>query len=345
MPGMGGLIPLGAPQGAQAGGSDVTLRIACQLRLRLDRTHILSTIGYNGTAPGPVLHLKEGKTIKVHVINDTDSPELVHWHGMLIPPEIDGAMEEGSPTIEAHGSKSFQLTPGPAGSRWYHTHAMAMDDLHKGAYTGQFGFVYVEGGNNPGSYDQELFLALRDWEPYFSLEMVDTDDNGQPVDILEKPSHINTAPNGLEVNSSTYSINDKSLGAGEPIRVKEGQKLLVHFLNASAIENRSVALSGHKMRVIAMDGNPVPTPQLVDFVYVGAGERIDVEIQMNRFRACGVLGDTKQAGSRKRPWNGGGIRRPKQAAAMDWIRRWHIGITRNLGLRLHRGRSRSKILR
>ena len=45
---------------------------------------------------------------------------------------------------------------------------MAMDDLHKGAYTGQFGFVYVDGGNDPGHYDQELFLALRDWEPFFS---------------------------------------------------------------------------------------------------------------------------------------------------------------------------------
>ena len=67
-----------------------------------------------------------------------------------------------------HGHSRFQLTPGPAGSRWYHSHAMAMDDLHKGAYTGQFGFVYVDGGNDPGHYDQELFLALRDWEPFFA---------------------------------------------------------------------------------------------------------------------------------------------------------------------------------
>jgi FtsP/CotA-like multicopper oxidase with cupredoxin domain len=292
MPGMGGLIPLGAPQGAPTSDADVTLRIA-PVTVELDRTHILSTIGYNGTAPGPVLRLKEGKTVNVEVINDSDSPELVHWHGMLIPPEVDGAMEEGSPMIDPHSKRRFQLTPGPAGSRWYHTHAMAMDDLHKGAYTGQFGFVYVEGASNPGSYDQELFLALRDWEPFYSLEMVDTDDNGQPVDILEKPSHMNTAPNGLEVNSTTYSINDKSLGSGEPIKVREGQKLLVHFLNASAIENRSVSLAGHKMRVIAMDGNPVPTPQLVDFVYVGAGERIDVEIEMNR-PGVWVLGDTNK---------------------------------------------------
>ena len=292
MPMPGSQAPAGSVfQGAQqAGDADVTLRIA-PVTVELDPAHILSTIGYNGTAPGPVLRLKEGKTISVDVINATDSPEVVHWHGMLIPPDVDGSQEEGTPMVDPHSKRRYQLTPGPAGSRWYHTHAMSMDDLHKGTYTGQFGFVYVEGASNPGSYDQELFLALRDWEPFYSLSMVDTDDTGQPVEILEKPTHINTAPNGLEVNSMTYSINDKALGSGEPIRVREGQKLLVHFLNASAIENRTIALTGHKMRVISMDGNPVPTPQLVDFLYLGAGERIDAEIQMNN-PGVWILGDT-----------------------------------------------------
>ena len=292
----GGMIMLPGP--AQAAGSptgpnsdaDFTLRIA-PVTVELDPTHILSTIGYNGTAPGPVLRMREGKPVTVDIINDTDTPELVHWHGFYLPPEVDGSEEEGTPYVPAHGRSRIKFTPGPAGSRWYHTHAMAMDDLHKGAYTGQFGFVYIDSGNAPGYYDQELFLALRDWEPFFAMTMVDTDDTGQPTEILEKPTHINTAPNGLEVNSTTYSINDKALGSGEPIRVRDGQKLLVHFLNASAIENRTISLSGHKMRVLSMDGNPVPTPQLVDFLYLGAGERIDAEIDMNH-PGVWVLGDT-----------------------------------------------------
>ncbi len=152
---------------APEGKADYTLRIA-PVTVELDRSHILSTIGYNGTAPGRLLRMREGKPVTVEVINDTDTPELVHWHGMLIPPEVDGTEEEGSPLVPPHGRRRFQLTPGPAGSRWYHSHAMAMDDLHKGAYTGQFGFVYVDGGNDPGQYDQELFLALRDWEPFFT---------------------------------------------------------------------------------------------------------------------------------------------------------------------------------
>lgn len=272
--------------------ADYTLRIA-PVTVELDPSHILSTIGYNGTAPGPVLRMRAGKPVTVDVVNNTDTPELVHWHGMLIPPELDGTQEEGSPLVEPHSRRRFQLTPGPVGSRWYHSHAMAMDDLHKGAYTGQFGFVYVDGDNDPGQYDQELFLALRDWEPFFTSNMDDDDDDTHNGPLLEKPAVMNTEPDGLEVGSMTYSINDKALGSGDPIRVREGQRLLIHFLNASAIENRRIAFAGHKMKVIALDGNPVPTPQSVDSVFLGAGERADVLVEMNR-PGIWILGSTEK---------------------------------------------------
>lgn len=272
--------------------ADYTLRIA-PVTVELDRSHILSTIGYNGVAPGPVLRMREGRPVTVDVINDTDTPELVHWHGMLIPPEVDGTEEEGSPYVAARGRRQFQLTPGPAGSRWYHSHAMAMDDLHKGAYTGQFGFVYVDDGHDPGQYDQELFLALRDWEPFFTGTMDDDDDYTHDGPLLEKPATLNTDPDGLEVGSVTYSINDRALGSGEPIRVREGQRLLIHFLNASAIENRRIALASHKMRVIALDGNPVPAPQTVDSIFIGAGERCDAIVEMNH-PGVWILGSTEK---------------------------------------------------
>ena len=153
--------------------------------------------------------------------------------------------------------------------------------------------VYVDSGNDAGQFDQELFLAIRDWEPFFSANMEDDDDDTHDGPLLEKPAAMNTEPDGLEVNSMTYSINDKALGSGDPIRVKEGEVLLVHFLNASAIENRRIALAGHKMKVVAMDGNPVPTPQLVDSLFLGAGERIDAEIEMKN-PGIWILGATEQ---------------------------------------------------
>ncbi len=288
----------GQPQSHNGGPSpegkaDCTLRIA-PVTVELSPERILSTIGYNGVSPGPVLRMREGKSITVDIINATDIPELVHWHGLLIPADVDGTEEEATPFVPPQGRRRYQLTPRPSGSRWYHSHAMAYSDLHRGSYTGQFGFLYIDSGNDPGQYDQEIFLALRDWEPFFTSNMEDTDEEGQSDPQLEKPAVLNTDPNGLEVNSMTYSINDKSLGFGEPIRVKEGQRVLLHLLNASAIENRRLALPGHKFKVVALDGNPVPAPQVVETLFLGAGERIDAVVEMNN-PGVWILGATEDA--------------------------------------------------
>jgi FtsP/CotA-like multicopper oxidase with cupredoxin domain len=158
---------------------------------------------------------------------------------------------------------------------------MSMEDLHRGSYTGMYGFLIVEGANNPGQFDQEHYLALRDWEPYFSNTAMDNDDLDPMGAQPEKPAVLDTRPVGPEVAADIFSINDKALGAGDPIRVNSGERVLFHFLNASAIENRHLALPGHKFNVIALDGNPVPTPAAVDVLMLGPGERIDAWVDMN----------------------------------------------------------------
>jgi FtsP/CotA-like multicopper oxidase with cupredoxin domain len=277
----GQVTALAAPDASNpAGSADITLRIG-PVAVELAPTRIVSTIGYNGTSPGPILRMREGKPVKVLVINETDTPELVHWHGLLIPSEVDGAEEEGTPMVEPHGQRLYQFTPRPAGTRWYHTHAMSMTDLHRGTYTGQFGFVMVDSGTDPGRYDQELFLALRDWEPFFTTQAMDTDEQNQRWPQTERPAVLDTRPNGLEVTAPIYSINDKALGAGEPLRVRAGERVLMHILNASAIENRSIALPGHQFVVLALDGNAVPNPRPIDQLFIGPGERIDAYVEMN----------------------------------------------------------------
>ena len=292
-----GMPPNSAPTdaGAQAASAaakaDITLRIA-PVAVELAPTRIVSTIGYNGASPGPILRMREGQPITVDVINDTDTPEFVHWHGLLIPAEVDGVEEEETPPVPPRGRRRFQFTPRPAGTRWYHSHAMAMDDLHKGTYTGQFGFLVIDSGQDPGHYDQEIFLALRDWEPFFTSQLMDDDDEAQSGPQPEKPAVLDGRPNGLEVSSQMYSINDKALGFGEPLRVKEGQRLLVHILNASAIENRSLAFPGHQFHVLALDGNPVPMPKQVDVLLLGPGERVDAFVDMNQ-PGIWILGATQ----------------------------------------------------
>jgi FtsP/CotA-like multicopper oxidase with cupredoxin domain len=258
---------------------DFTLRIA-PVMVELTPNRTISTIGYNGTSPGPLLRMHEGKPVTVDVINDTDVPELVHWHGLFIPPDVDGVEEEATPMVPPHGRIRYQFVPQPAGSRWYHTHTMAGADLHRGAYTGQFGFLLIESANNPGNYDQEVFLALREWEPFFNPEEDNDDDASNSGPQPERPKTLDTSPSGLEVGYQMFSINDKSMGAGEPIRVRQGQRVLMHLLNASASMNRRLAFPGHHFQVLAMDGNLVPTPRTVDVVDLGPGERVDAIVEM-----------------------------------------------------------------
>ena len=281
------------PSASPATAPDFTLRIA-PVALEIAPSHFVSTIGYNGTSPGPVLRMREGKPVTVDVINDTDAAELVHWHGLFLPPGIDGTEEEGTPPIPAGSHRRYQFTPRPAGTRWYHSHAMAMGDLHRGSYTGQYGFVMVDSGADPGHYDQEIFLALRDWEPFYTDQFVDMDEADAPGPQPERPARLDTRPNGLEVISQVYSINDKALGAGEPVRVRQGTRLLVHLLNASAVENRTVALPGHEFQVLALDGNPVPAPGPAKVITLGPGERVDAYIEMNR-PGVWILGSTDEA--------------------------------------------------
>ncbi|MBZ5660635.1 MAG: multicopper oxidase domain-containing protein [Acidobacteriia bacterium] len=278
-PAMPGMQASAAPQ--ETSKADITLRIA-PVTVELTPTRILSTIGYNGTSPGPILRMQEGKQVTVDVFNDTDTPELVHWHGLFIPSEVDGVEEEATPFIPPRGRIRYQFTPRPAGTRWYHSHVMAGADLHRGTYTGQFGFLIIESASNPGAYDKEVFLALREWEPFFNPEEDDDDDASASGPQPERPAKFDTNPSGLEVGYQMFSINGKSLGAGEPIRVKQGDRVMMHLLNASASMNRSVALPGHHFRIVSLDGNPVPTPKTVDVIDIGPGERVGAIIEMNQ---------------------------------------------------------------
>ena len=127
----------------------------------------VETIGYNGQVPGPVLRMREGSPVTIDVTNASKTPEIVHWHGLKIDSLNDGAMEEGSPMIPAGASLRYHFTPRPSGTRWYHTHTSAGADLSKATYTGQFGFLVVDGADDPGHYDQEVFLAIHHWSPSF----------------------------------------------------------------------------------------------------------------------------------------------------------------------------------
>ena len=246
---------------------DYSLRIA-PLRLELAPGKVIETFAYNGTVPGPVLRLREGRQVSIDIRNDTDVDDIIHWHGLYVPSAADGAMEEGSPMVERGGTQRYTFAPKPTGTRWYHSHDVAGTDLTRSLYSGMYGFLIIEPANDPGRYDQEVLLAAHHWEgTWVSMQDIR---KGPPPD------------NGLEVMYASASFNDKMLGHGEPIRVREGERVLFRLLNASPTQNITLALPGHRFTVIALDGNPVPSRASVDTLFLAPAERADVIVEMNR---------------------------------------------------------------
>ena len=231
----------------------------------------IKTIAYNGQVPGPLLRFKEGQPVTIDVTNQTGNSEVVHWHGLFLPSQVDGAMEEGTPPIAAGGQARYTFTPTPAGFRWYHTHVFAGKDLHRGQYTGEHGFLLVEARDNPGRYDQEIFLALHDWDAAL----------------------LASADGAMDPAYNVSTINGRVLGFGEPLRVKSGERVLFQILNSSPTEVHWIALAGHSFQVIALDGNKVAQPQVVSMLRLAPAERVSALVEMSRPGAW-VMGEVRK---------------------------------------------------
>lgn len=270
--------------------ADYTLRIATGL-VEVAPNRIISTTLYNNQFPGPLIRLREGRPVTIDVHNDTDTPEQLHWHGQLLPVDVDGSAEEGTPFIPAHGHRRLSFTPGPAGLRFYHSHGVAGTDLRASLYSGQIGLVYVEPKNEPGAYDQEIFLVMKE----FGASLTHLDDmasgflspeeKDKSLEAIGETAHMEYLRKGMrrgfEVEYADLCINGKGLEFGEPIRVKENQRVLFHILNGSATEIRTLALPGHSFHVVALDGNPVPTPVEVPVLWIAPGERVTAAVRMS----------------------------------------------------------------
>jgi FtsP/CotA-like multicopper oxidase with cupredoxin domain len=259
---------------------DFTLEIAPYV-LEASPKHRFPTLAYNGQVPGPLLRMKQGRQITVEIRNKSAEPDIVHWHGLFLPVAVDGAMEEGSPMIPPGASTRITFTPDPAGFRWFHTHTSAGNDLRKAQFGGEHGFLLIEPSEDPAHYDREVLLALHDWG---GRMMTGADGSAMPI-------------------YDVSTVNGKMLGFGEPVKVKQGERVMLHVLNSSPTEVHWVALAGHTFQVLALDGNAVPQPCAVEMLRLAPAERVSAIVEMN---APGV-------------WVLGEVRKHVQAAGMGIV--------------------------
>ncbi|HXM27102.1 MAG TPA: multicopper oxidase domain-containing protein [Chthoniobacterales bacterium] len=133
-----------------------------------------------------------------------------------------------------------------------------------------------------GSYDQEVFLATHEFDPFYSTGEME-EEEGKPEDPAleaEVKADKTQKSNGWEIGYRTFTMNGRCLGYGDPIRAKEGERVMFRILNASATETIQLALPGHEFYVVALDGNPIPRPNKVRVLQLGSAERVDAIVEM-----------------------------------------------------------------
>lgn len=255
---LGGAVVAGgiaAPGFALPASERLSLNIA-PVTVELAPGVFVRTTGYNGSAPGPVVRLREGKLVEISVRNRLDTAETLHWHGL----DAVG-LAPGQHPILPRTEESYRFTPTMPGTFWYCSQVPAKTDLMHGQFSGQSGFLLVEPNSHAGSYDREVLLAARHWEACLA-------GSGK-------------AASAAIVSYAHASFNDRKLGAGDPIKVRAGERVLFRFLNASATEDVTLALPGHRFTVTALDGAPVPNPRSVETISLAVGERVDAVVEMN----------------------------------------------------------------
>jgi FtsP/CotA-like multicopper oxidase with cupredoxin domain/plastocyanin len=222
--------------------------------------------GYNGQVPGPELRVREGDTVRVTLQNALPVPTTIHWHGLNVPPAMDGPAGLNQVPVAPGEVFVYEFVAKPAGSRWYHSHADPALQIPMGLY----GPFVVEPRLPGPSYDREYILMLAEWDTELTPDVASgRTQRGE----RDRPLR------GGELGTDFFLINGRMHGAVPPIGLVEGERVLLRLMNAGHLPH-PFHTHGHSFKIVATDGNPVPeVAQLTkDTVLISPGERYDLEL-------------------------------------------------------------------
>jgi FtsP/CotA-like multicopper oxidase with cupredoxin domain len=213
---------------------------------------------FNRQVPGPRIRVTEGDRVRINVTNDLPEATSVHWHGMILPNQMDGAADVTQKPIEPGESFAYEFTAGQAGTYFYHSHKEP--DRQQGL--GMYGALIVD-PKDPArdaayDYDQEMVVQLQEW--------LERDGYTYPAMIME-----GALPN-------YFTINGKSYPETETVNMEVGERLRIRFIGSNYNFVHPMHVHGGPFEIVETDGNVVPEEArlLKDTVNVGPGERYDV---------------------------------------------------------------------
>jgi len=221
---------------------------------------------YNGQMPGPEIRVREGELVRITLRNDLPVGTTIHWHGVNLPPEMDGPVGLNQAAVEPGEEFVYEFVATPAGTRWYHSHADPTAQIALGLY----GSLIVEPREPKRTYDRDYTYILNEWD----LELTPDVATGKaPRGVRDQILR------GGELGTDLFLMNGHAHESISPIRLAEGERVLIRLINAGNLPH-AIHTHGHSFKIVATDGNDVPEGMalLKDTVLIGPGERYDLEL-------------------------------------------------------------------
>ena len=286
-------------------GSDIRLRIA-RRTMRIDGK-VSRAIGINGTVPAPLIRLKQGQTARLTVVNDLDEDSSIHWHGLLLPFQMDGVPGVSFPGIAPQSTFVYEFPVVQSGTYWYHSHSGLQEQL------GHYGPMIIDPeGADPIAYDREHVILLSDHsrlspEAIFRKLKVDPGHFNRQRQTLagllagkDQPLKDRLAWGGMrmdptdvaDVNGSTYSflVNGHGPRDNWTALFHPGERVRLRIINASAMSIFNVRIPGLRMTVVQADGlNIVPVE--TDEFQIAVAETYDVVVTPVEDRAYTLVAE------------------------------------------------------
>jgi CopA family copper-resistance protein len=297
-----GLVALGLearfPAWAQSGspglGPDMPTLSGDDIHLRIGhgRFEVGGRSGHavmiNGVLPAPLIRLREGQNVRLHVENALDEDSSIHWHGLLVPFQMDGVPGVSFRGIKPGTTFTYEFPIRQSGTYWYHSHSGLQEQL------GHYGPLVIDPADpDPAPYDREHVVVLSDWtflhpheviarlkqqDAYFNRQKQTLTDGTMTLAQRLAWGRMKMDPADIaDVNGSTYTFLINGHGPKENWTglFKPGERVRLRIINASAMTIFNVRIPGLPMTVVLADGQPV-RPVETDEFQISVAETYDV---------------------------------------------------------------------
>lgn len=264
----------------------------------------------NGQVPAPLLRWREGDTVTLHVTNRLHEQTSIHWHGILLPTEMDGVPGLSFPGIDPGQTFTYRFQVRQSGTYWYHSHSGFQEQ------TGLYGAIVIDPRRpDPIASDRDYTVLLSDWtdedpmrlfnklkimpdyynriQPSVESLRAEARDKGWGPALSERLmwEQMRMNPSDLaDVSGATYTFltNGVTPAGNWTGLFKPGERIRLRFINGSAMTYFDVRIPGLKMTVVAADGQDV-RPVDVDEFRIGVAETYDVIVEPRDERAYTIF--------------------------------------------------------